>query len=58
MDRDWVGPVEADHAPRGLHDVIGSIGRRQAVTTGEPGSALRCLNLAHGLDRATVPTKP
>jgi hypothetical protein len=48
MDRDGIGPVEADHAPRGLQDVIGSMGRRQAVTTGEPGSALRDFNLPHG----------
>jgi hypothetical protein len=48
MDRGGIGPVEADHAPRGIHDVVGSMAWRQAVTTGQPGSTLIDLDLPHG----------
>ena len=48
VDRRRIGPVQADHAPGRLHDVARAMAGRQAVAAGQPGSALRDLDLSHG----------
>jgi hypothetical protein len=47
VDRRGVGPVQADHAPGRLDDVPRPMTRCQAVTTGQPSSALGDRDLSH-----------